>query len=87
MTSAISSERTRWLLFILLAIAGILAGEAAVAANTIGGLSMPALLPQWPHAITDINTGFLALLLNVCTMLIVSRLTPPRTRPRTPRVG
>ncbi|MDQ8172851.1 MAG: sodium:solute symporter family protein [Gemmatimonadota bacterium] len=69
------------------AIAGILAGEAAVAANTIGGLSMPALLPQWPHAITDINTGFLALLLNVCTMLIVSRLTPPRTRPRTPRVG
>ena len=69
------------------AIAGILAGEAAVAANTIGGLSMPALLPQWPHTITDINTGFLALLLNVCTMLIVSRLTPPRTRPRTPRVG
>jgi SSS family solute:Na+ symporter len=69
------------------AIAGILAGEAAVAANTIGGLSMPALLPQWPHAITDINTGFLALLLNVCTMLIVSRLTPPRTRPRRPRVG
>lgn len=60
------------------AIAGILAGEATVAANTIGGLSVPGLFPQLPHAITDINTGFLALLLNVCTMLIVSRLTPRR---------
>ncbi|MDQ8161186.1 MAG: sodium:solute symporter family protein [Gemmatimonadota bacterium] len=69
------------------AIAGILAGEAAVAASTLSGLSMPALLPQWPHAVTDINAGFLALLLNVCTMLIVSRLTPSRTPPRTRRVG
>jgi SSS family solute:Na+ symporter len=66
------------------AIAGILAGEAAVAANTIGGLSMPALLPQWPHAVTDINAGFLAVILNVVTMVLVSRLSSRIAAPVSP---
>jgi SSS family solute:Na+ symporter len=57
------------------AIAGILVGEAAVAATILGNLSLPTLFPHWPHAFTDINPGFLALMLNVCTMVVVSRGT------------
>ena len=58
------------------AIAGILVGEAAVAVTTLGNVSLSSLGPHWPAAITDINTGFLALVLNVLTMIVVSRVRP-----------
>ncbi len=57
------------------AISGIVVGEAAVAATTVGGISMPTLFPSWSPMVTDINAGFLALLLNVLTMIAVSRFT------------
>lgn len=60
------------------AIAGILVGEAAVAVTTLGNVSLSSLGPHWPAAITDINTGFLALVLNVLTMIVVSRVRPPQ---------
>ena len=63
------------------AIAGIVVGEAAVAATTLGGVSMTTLFPGWSHSVTDINAGFLALILNVVTMVLVSRLSSPKTAP------
>lgn len=57
------------------AIAGIVVGEVAVGATALGGVSMASLFRGWPHGITDINAGFLALVLNVVVMLVVSRLT------------
>ncbi len=65
------------------AIAGIVVGEAAVAATTLGGISIPALFPGWSRAVTDINAGFLALLLNVLTMIVVSRFTRSAATERT----
>ena len=59
------------------AMAGIIVGEVAVATTTIGGVSMTTLFPGWPHSITDINAGLLALVLNVVAMLLVSRVTKP----------
>jgi solute:Na+ symporter, SSS family len=63
------------------AIAGIVAGEAAVAATTLGGVSMTTLFPGWSPSVTDINAGLLAVILNVVTMVVVSRLTSPGTAP------
>ena len=59
------------------AMAGIIVGEVAVATTAIGGVSMTTLFPGWPHSITDINAGLLALVLNVVAMLLVSRVTKP----------
>jgi len=61
------------------AIAGIVVGEAAVAVTTLGGMSMASLLQGWPHGITDINAGFLALMLNVITMIAISVAFPQTT--------
>ena len=61
------------------AMAGIVVGEAAVAATTLGGVSLTTLFPGWSHSVTDINAGFLALVLNVVAMVLVSRLSSPAT--------
>ena len=61
------------------AIAGIVAGEVAVAITTLGGVSMTTLFPGWSPSITDINAGLLAVILNVVTMVVVSRLTSAGT--------
>lgn len=61
------------------AMAGIVVGEAAVAFTTLGGVSMASLLRGWPHAVTDINAGFLALVLNVITMIAISVAFPKGT--------
>ena len=61
------------------AIAGIVVGEVAVGATTLGDISVASLLPGWPHSITDINAGFLALVLNVVTMIAVSITFPQGT--------
>jgi hypothetical protein len=50
-----------------------------VAATTLGGISMTTLFPGWSHSVTDINAGFLALILNVVTLVLVSRLSSPAT--------
>ena len=62
-------------------IAGIGVGEAAVAATTLGGVSLATLFPGWSPRVTDINAGFLALVLNVVAMVLVSRLTSPTSAP------
>ena len=58
-------------------MAGIIVGEVAVATTSIGGVSVTTLFPEWPHVITDINVGLLALVLNIVAMLLVSRVTKP----------
>jgi SSS family solute:Na+ symporter len=50
------------------AIAGILAGEATVAVLTVSQVSLPSLLPAWPHAVTDMNVGVIALAFNLAAM-------------------
>jgi hypothetical protein len=44
---------------------------------------MTTLLPGWSHTVTDINAGLLAVILNVVTMVLVSRLSSTRTVPGT----
>lgn len=60
------------------AIAGILVGEATVAAITLGNVTLPELLPALPRSITDINIGLVALALNTTTMCAVSVLSSRR---------
>lgn len=57
------------------AIAGILAGEATVAALTLTGATMGSLFPSWPPVITDLNVGIIAMLVNVVVLFVVSGLT------------
>ncbi len=56
------------------AIAGILVGEATVAVITLSQVTLATLLPTWPHGITDLNVGLVALILNVATMVLVSAM-------------
>ncbi len=58
------------------AIAGIVVGETTVAVITLGNVKLAVLLPTWPSAITDMNIGLIALVLNVVAMLGVSALRP-----------
>ena len=60
------------------AMAGIIAGELTVAVITLGDVKLPALFPSWPSAITDLNIGLVALLLNLFALTIVSALMPRR---------
>ncbi|MBC8087481.1 MAG: sodium:solute symporter [Phycisphaerae bacterium] len=53
------------------AIAGIIVGELTVAAMTLSKSTLATLLPQFPHAITDLNVGVVAMVLNVATMALV----------------
>lgn len=50
------------------AIAGIVAGELTVAALTLSKATLAALLPSWPHAVTDMNVGVVALVMNLVAM-------------------
>ena len=65
------------------AMAGILVGELTVAVITLGDMKLPALLPSWPSAITDLNIGIVALLLNLLALGVVSLLIPASRSVRT----
>jgi SSS family solute:Na+ symporter len=70
------------------ALAGIIAGEATVAYLSLSGVTLSTLFPRWPSAITDVNVGMIALLVNVATMIAVTLVTRERmsrdpTRDRT----
>lgn len=61
------------------ALGGILVGELVVAVVTLGNVDLATFFPTWPRWLTDVNVGFLALVLNIATMLTVSaarRVTP-----------
>ena len=57
------------------AMTGILSGVAIVGGVTLSGTTAASILPSWPAAITDINIGVLALVVNITTMFAVSRLS------------
>jgi solute:Na+ symporter, SSS family len=54
------------------AIAGIIAGEFAVACLTFTKATMATLFPGWPGVLTDLNVGIVALVVNVAVMFLVS---------------
>jgi SSS family solute:Na+ symporter len=60
------------------AMAGILVGELTVAFVTLTNVDLASFFPLWPRWITDVNIGFLALVLNVLTMLAVHVVGPRR---------
>ncbi|HTM58130.1 MAG TPA: sodium:solute symporter [Candidatus Udaeobacter sp.] len=60
------------------AMAGIAAGETVIACSSLGGVTLAKLFPAWPSAITDLNIGIVALVLNVGVMAVVSLLTRSR---------
>jgi solute:Na+ symporter, SSS family len=51
------------------AVAGLLVGEGIVVGTGLAEITVPALLPTWPHAITDIHIGLFALIINACVLL------------------
>lgn len=57
------------------AIAGIVAGELAVAAMTLSGATLGTLAPAAPQALRDVNGGVVALGVNVVVMGVVSLAT------------
>ena len=57
------------------AFAGILAGEATVAYLTLSGATLAKLFPSWPEAVTDLNVGIVALLVNIGAVVAVSLVT------------
>ena len=57
------------------AIAGIIVGELTVAALTLSNSSLGTLLPSFPHSVTDLNVGVVAMTLNVVAMVLVYMLT------------
>jgi SSS family solute:Na+ symporter len=57
------------------AYAGILAGEATVAYLSLTGTTMAQLFPSWPSAVTDLNVGIVALIVNVVVLALVSAMT------------
>lgn len=57
------------------AFAGIIMGEAAVAYITLSKTTIATSFPLLPHWMKDVNVGFIALLLNVKVMLLVSMAT------------
>jgi hypothetical protein len=52
-----------------------------LAATTLGRVSMATRFPGWSHGITDINAGVLAVILNVVTVVLVSRPSSVSTTP------
>jgi solute:Na+ symporter, SSS family len=62
------------------ALAGLIAGESIVAYFAITGKTLAALVPGWPHALTDCNVGLVALLANAAVMVLVSVGTAPTHR-------
>jgi SSS family solute:Na+ symporter len=66
------------------AVAGILAGEATVIAVQGTGTTLARLLPRWPAAVTDLNIGIVALLVNIAVLALVTWVTrTTRNRMRT----
>lgn len=57
------------------AFAGIIAGEATVAYLALSGVTLAQLRPEWPEAVTDLNIGVVALLVNVAVTIAVSLAT------------
>jgi len=57
------------------AFAGVLAGEATVAYLTLSGATLATLFPCWPEAVTDLNVGIVALLVNIAAVVVVSVAT------------
>ncbi len=66
------------------ALAGILAGEAVVAAQAVSGATLSALFPNAPHLLTDLNIGVVALGANAVALVAVSALTGGRSTPTEP---
>ena len=60
------------------AAAGILAGEVTVAWLLLSGTTLGRLFPAWPGAITDLNVGIVALIVNAVVLLAVSAATRGR---------
>jgi solute:Na+ symporter, SSS family len=60
------------------ALAGILVGEATVVWLTRSGVTLAKLFPAWPAAVTDLNVGIVALLLNTAVLLATSAATRRR---------
>jgi solute:Na+ symporter, SSS family len=54
------------------ALMGIIAGKATVAFFSLSGGTLVTWFPSWPKAITDINVGMIALLVNVMVVTVVS---------------
>lgn len=65
----------------LAAFAGIVMGVGTVVWTTFARVSLPSLLPSMPSAVTDVNIGVLALLMNV---FVLGVLTVLLQRPRIP---
>jgi solute:Na+ symporter, SSS family len=63
------------------AAAGIIVGVAAVAYVTLTKSTFVTLLPFLPAKATEINVGFVALILNVIASATVSLATPPAAAP------
>lgn len=55
--------------------AGILAGAVFLGYFTVTKAKLADLFPDWPSLITDINTGFIALVFNTAVLIIVSLIT------------
>lgn len=60
------------------AFAGILAGEATVAAISLSGSSVTTLLPWAPQVVKDLNVGIVALVVNIIVLTIVTLATRRR---------
>lgn len=60
------------------AMAGIMVGEATVAAMTISKATLATLLPGVTHTITDLNVGVVAMVLNLLAMFVVHLATKSR---------
>jgi SSS family solute:Na+ symporter len=57
------------------AIAGVLAGEATIASLQLSGTTLAKVFPTWPSAITDLNIGVVALVVNVAVLVAVGAAT------------
>ncbi|HSU79810.1 MAG TPA: sodium:solute symporter [Candidatus Angelobacter sp.] len=57
------------------AFSGILAGELVVAYVTITSQTMATLLPFMPQAVQDLNSGIVAMILNLIVTFVVSSFT------------
>jgi solute:Na+ symporter, SSS family len=60
------------------AFAGICVGVATVAATSLTHTTVATLLPELPEALRDLNTGIVALVLNMVTLTLVSAVTRRR---------
>lgn len=67
----------RWRVPALAAGAGIVAGVATVAAQTLSGVTLAQLAPGLPEAVLDLNVGVVALLVNVAVTGAVAMATRP----------